>query len=924
MDSHLCNDIHILGGTVNVAGGKFSYSPGIGWSGAKYDLYIEDATVNINTKETHGNEGNGIIARNLYVKKSSVYINHWFNKKAAVKADNIYLDDHLSVETVNDYVTTLIDKDDRENQLKSNIIANIKVCKHPGTTYTDNGDGTHHLNCSYCMGADEPHTYVNNNGVNVCVCGASKDFIPQALWCEGNKTLYFVNNMNAYQAGGEYDGQTITSVTIGEDVTNTGTTEPMWGPTAKADLSRVVFEELFALATPKSLYRWFAGCENLTTFEGIEHLNTSECTTMSGLFSDCSGLTSIEVNSLDMGKVTSTESMFGNCPNLKTIFCDNTWSGIANSTDMFNGCTSLRGGMGTVGYDAGNANDITYASPETGYFTITGAVFAQALWCDGNKTLYFVHPEAPLKVGDTYNGQTVTSVWSGGNVLATGDTAPGWSAVKGEAVKVVFEDSFTEAKPTSLVSWFSDFTSLTTANLTNLDVSEVQSAASMFSGCTSLTTLYCKNSWAIANTEGMFTGCTNLAGAVNYDPGIDNGTMANPTSGYFMRMWPVLVLNDNLTVSNLTPYTNETVTIYGARVKVVSVTHLLSGEEIPVTIKGNGIWSFIMPADGVIVKDEVTINLYDKSGTASSRTRGGTDSNSEVLRMYKGMTVNVIYDRILSANSQIVNGEIVQSSRAFAVCLPYRKNLEKEFYAGQLRLYKLASVTDDNEFVFDAVVPAIIEGGASYLVVVDNGSVDLSAEGVEIQAIANDEPEDGTVGSGTQGNPDVLRGWWRGTFEAIDNEEGSQLHAFCLNSDGKWRMIRNDTETHRKAYIPPFRAYFLPNDYASEADHSIRLTNTEASEEMRAFWEELPHSYEGDINYDEATGIYSIDNGQWSMVNQNRGMTCKAAASAASPRQRASTSTTDVRSSSSKDSREPQPIGWGSCYAAKLYLGAGR
>ena len=217
----------------------------------------------------------------------------------------------------------------------------------------------------------------------------------------------------------------------------------------------------------------------------------------------------------------------------------------------------------------------------------------------------------------------------------------------------------------------------------------------------------------------------------------------------------------------------------------------------------------------------------------------------------------------------------------YNLSLPYQKDLQDEFYAGQLRLYKLASVTSplqleesgEAEFVFDAVEPAIIDGGASYLVVVDSGSVNLSAEGVEIQAIANDELEDGTVYSGfeTQGDPDGLRGWWRGTFEYIDNEEGSQLHTFCLNSDGKWRMIRNDTEEHRKAYIPPFRAYFLPNDYSSEADHFTRLTNSEAGDDMRAFWEELPHSYEGDINYDGATAISDAmrlnDKGQ--MINDN-------------------------------------------------------
>ena len=31
-----------------------------------------------------------------------------------------------------------------------------------------------------------------------------------ALWCEGNKTVYYVYGETAYAAGGTYDGQTIT------------------------------------------------------------------------------------------------------------------------------------------------------------------------------------------------------------------------------------------------------------------------------------------------------------------------------------------------------------------------------------------------------------------------------------------------------------------------------------------------------------------------------------------------------------------------------------------------------------------------------------------------------------------------------------------------------------------------------------------
>lgn len=869
-ESHLCNDIYILGGTVNIEGYN---DVGIGqpldsYGFPDYDLYIQDATVNISVDRAHA-----IWVRDFHVINSNVklFTNYYYG--ALETEGSIYLADNLLVEYPNFFNTLYwAPKGFREKKLTEESDCEIKVCNHVNAYCTDNGDGTHAIPCDWCCITTGEHSYERNKDVYVCTkCRAKKEIteLAQALWFESNKTLYFLNSKEYYQAGDNYNGNVITSVWSGDQVTNTGNNAPGWS-TVKTDATTVVFEASFADVRPRSLCQWFAGYKNLSSIRGIEYLNTSECTTMYGMFSNCSSLTSIDVSGFDIRKVDNVQYMFQNCKNLKIIYCDNTWRGISKFTDMFTGCKSLKGSMGTVSYDDNNYNNITYANPSTGYFTNTGTIITQAVWCDDNKTLYFTCPKAPVKAGETFDGVTVTSVWGGGHVLATGDTAPGWSNVKDEAIKVVFDASFSQAKPTSLVSWFSDFTSLTTAIINNLNVSEAESAASMFSGCTNLTTIYCPYTWTIANTEGMFKDCTSLRGVVNYDAFHENGTMANPTTGYFTKNWVVILLNDGITASNQIPLTNETVTISGTGdsgegIAAITVTGQRTDSVYVVTDNGDGTWSFTMPAENVTVKEEITINLYDKPEVASSRTRGITDSNSEVLRRYKGKTVNVIYDRILSATD---NGDGTWSSRAFAVCLPYRRDLQDEFYAGQLRLYKLASVTSplqlegsgEAQFIFDAVEPAVIEGGVSYLMVVDQGSVNLSAEGVEIQAIANDELEDGTVYSGfeTQGNPDGLRGWWRGTFEYIDNEEGSQLHAFCLNSDGKWRMIRNDTEVHSKAYIPPFRAYFLPKDYFSDADHSIRLINSEAGEDMKAFWEKLPHSYEGDINYDDASAIQPV------------------------------------------------------------------
>ena len=816
-DSHLTNDIHILGGTVKVDGkGETAIGVPAGGETPKYDFYIQDATVSIKTVSTYS-----VWVRDFHVSNSTVkFANE--NHACVRVSGSIDLADNLCVEYKSQPQTN-VSKDDRENYLKGRKEAKIQVCSHSGATYKDNGDGTHSVSCKWCFFTKEGHRYKSNNGIYTCSkCGVSKEFTAQVLWSDGNKTLNFLNTQEDYQVGKSYHGQTITSVWKGDQVTNTGTNAPAWS-TVKAEATNVIFDASFADVTPQSLYQWFEGFTSLTT---------------------------LNVNNMNVSEVTNAQGMFQNCENLKTIFCDNTWSSIANSTDMFTGCTSLKGSMGTVNYSPDNTNDITFANPSTGYFSNTGAVFAQALWCDGNKTLYFTCPKAPLKVGETYNGQTITSVWSGGHVLLTGDSAPGWSTLKDEATNVVFDASFFQATPQSLNQWFEGFTGLTTVRLTFLDVSEVESAVSMFSGCTNLTTLYCANAWTIANTEGMFTGCTSLKGAVNYDELYENGTMANPTTGYFMKSWTVELLNDGITVSNRIPFTNETVTISGTGdsgkgIVSLIVTGQRTGTDITVIDNGDGTRSFTMPAEDVTIREKIDIAIYD-----------GKD-NSEVLKQYKGKTVNITYDRILKATD---NGDGTWTSKAYTVCLPYEKDLQDEFWADQVRLYELAIVNENYEFVFNGVPSSIIKAGKPYLVVVDQETINLSAEGVMTQALPDQDEDEGVVYPSVEAwqNQDNVCGWWRGTYRLIDNEECTQLKAFLLNSDGKWRGTNNDTEAHRKAYLPTFRAYYVPKEFTDYRNYDTKFTVLGAGGDPAETWYRLPGGYAGEVDYNGETGIRPV------------------------------------------------------------------
>ena len=103
----------------------------------------------------------------------------------------------------------------------------------------------------------------------------------------------------------------------------------------------------------------------MTSIEGLENLNTSGVTDMSGMFSMCESLTSLDLNSFNISNVTTMRDMFSGCLILTTIYCQDDWStSTAISDNMFMGCDNLVGGKGTI-FDS-SVVDATYARPDGG------------------------------------------------------------------------------------------------------------------------------------------------------------------------------------------------------------------------------------------------------------------------------------------------------------------------------------------------------------------------------------------------------------------------------------------------------------------------------------------------------------------------------------------------------------------------------
>ena len=181
------------------------------------------------------------------------------------------------------------------------------------------------------------------------VTGAMAEKTPQVIWCQNNKTMYFTNDETVYAAGDTYDGETVTNVWSGIEVTDAirpGYSFPLWWDAVHSSVLTVRFDPSFSDVRPVSTESWFEECRLLNSVEGLEYLNTSQVKKTMQMFYNCKSLTTLDVNSFDLHKVTHALAMFGSCENLTTIYCDNDWSEMFSEEQyIFWNCYKLKGAV---------------------------------------------------------------------------------------------------------------------------------------------------------------------------------------------------------------------------------------------------------------------------------------------------------------------------------------------------------------------------------------------------------------------------------------------------------------------------------------------------------------------------------------------------------------------------------------------------
>ena len=95
--------------------------------------------------------------------------------------------------------------------------------------------------------------------------------------------------------------------------------------------------------------------------------------------------------------------------------------------------------------------------------------------------------------------------------------------------------SFNTSAVTDMSAMFYGCEKLSKLDLSHFDTKNVKAMMYMFKGCAALQTIYCNDAWACGVSDEMFYGCRKLKGAVPYNENNVDVSMANPTTGYFIK-----------------------------------------------------------------------------------------------------------------------------------------------------------------------------------------------------------------------------------------------------------------------------------------------------------------------------------------------------------------------------------------------------
>ena len=448
--------------------------------------------------------------------------------------------------------------------------------------------------------------------------------IAYARWSDDGKTLTFYSNHD--RQSGDFG------------VLHSG--YPSWLDDENeryATATHVVFDESFSKARPTSCGYWFASFQSLEGIEGIEHLNTSETTSMEGMFYGCvvknnmnlsahntskvknmsnmffnAQIPSVSLSGLDCSEVTDMEAMFMNARISQIDLTGLRTSKLTSMGSMFEGC-QIKDNLDLSGFNTEKvtsmsslfknctATDICLTSFKTPNVTDMSSMFEGCSKLTSLDLTTFNTENVQnncsmfkdcssltsLTFGNFYVGfsTNLSAMFQGCSALTSVDLSK-FNTANVIDMQYMFDgckslasldvSMFDTGKVLNMCNMFSGCSSLTELDLMNFSTSNVQTMDNMFAGNSSLVWIFADSKFSTASCtrgNGMFNGCESLLGAINYDASKTDKNYANCSTGYFA--------DKNKGRNTYVRLKNSVLTFYYSYYKQSGDYGLNSGTEVP-------------------------------------------------------------------------------------------------------------------------------------------------------------------------------------------------------------------------------------------------------------------------------------------------------------------------------------------------------
>ena len=298
----------------------------------------------------------------------------------------------------------------------------------------------------------------------------------------------------------------------------------------------------------------FYNCVSLTGLNGLAEWDTGNATMLTGMFYGCNRLSTVDITSWNVRKVTTTEGMLQGTPITGLDLSAWNTDSLTNMQYMFENCTKLTS-LNLSGWNTSNVTDMSrlfghdqqltnlrFDGWNTGSVRLMGHIFEYCTkltsldlsgWDTSNVTdMHGLFDNctslAGLKLGDRWNmGNVTDTTWmfSGDRKLAStiARIVPDWNMGSVRKTAGMFSDC---------VDGVLDLSKWNTPLLTD--------TRNMFRYNPNLTRILVNENWSnvtfMDSSAYMFTGCTRLVGddgkGLAYDSSKTDGAYAMPGTGY--------------------------------------------------------------------------------------------------------------------------------------------------------------------------------------------------------------------------------------------------------------------------------------------------------------------------------------------------------------------------------------------------------